>query len=312
MGGLEIRLQTPMMPRMRDPRNLRPARFLVVLFGLAATLLGTVAAAQAATVTVAAGDSLSGIAARNGTTVSALARANGITNPNVIVVGRRLTLPGTGTAVSAPSTPASGSGSGSTRGSYRVRSGDTLGAIAARHGVSVSALSAANGITNPNRIVVGRVLTLPGSGTGTLPRTSTRNVTYTSPSTGSGDIAALLEQHAARYGVPASLARAIAWQESRWNQNARSHVGAVGVMQIMPATARWFGPAVMGRTVNPHNLNDNIETGVAYLGWLLRNAGNTRTAIGGYYQGLSSLKQRGPYDDTTAYINSVMRYMGRV
>ena len=109
-----------------------------------------------------------------------------------------------------------------------------------------------------------------------------------------------------------TLARAIAWQESRWNQSARSHVGAVGVMQVMPATGRWFGPSVMGRTVDLSNVNDNIETGVAYLGWLQRQSGDLRTTIGGYYQGLASLRQRGPYDDTTDYINSVLGYMGRV
>lgn len=292
-----------MMPPVRVRPDTRPTRLLALLIGLLGLLLMGAAAAQAATVTVAPGDSLSGIAARNGTTVSALAGANGIANPNVIVAGRRLVLPGTGGSAHGTST----TGSGSSGGSYRIRPGDTLGAIAASHGLSVSALAALNGITNPNRISVGTVLSLPGS----LPSSGSRNASYVTPSPG-GDIETLLERNATRYGVPAALARAIAWQESRWNQSARSHVGAIGVMQLMPATARWFGPAVLGRRVNPHNLNDNIETGVAYLGWLLRNAGNTRTAIGGYYQGLSSLRQRGPYDDTTAYINSVMSYMGRV
>ncbi len=83
-------------------------------------------------------------------------------------------------------------------------------------------------------------------------------------------------------------------------------------MQLMPATAAWFGPAVLGRRVDPHNLSDNIETGVAYLGWLMRQSGDLRTTIGAYYQGLASLRQRGPYDDTTDYINSVLSYMGRV
>ena len=282
-----------------------PARSLALLIGLLGVLLAVAAAAQAATVTVAPGDSLSGIAARNGTTVSALAAANGISNPNVIVAGRRLVLPGSGSSGGGAS-HSSGTGAASGGGSYTVRPGDTLGAIASRHGYSVSALAAVNGISNPNRISVGTVLSLPGSAPG-----ATTNVSYSAPSS-SGEIATLLERHAARYGVPLALARAIAWQESRWNQSARSHVGAVGVMQLMPATARWFGPAVLGRKVDPSNVNDNIETGVAYLGWLLRNAGNTRTAIGGYYQGLASLRQRGPYDDTTAYINSVVGYMGRV
>ncbi len=171
----------------------------------------------------------------------------------------------------------------------------------------MSALAALNGIADPNRIMVGQALSLPGS----TPSSGGGTQTYAS-SASSGDIAALLARHAAQHGVSLSLARAIAWQESRWNQSARSHVGAVGVMQLMPATARWFGPAVLGRSVDPANLDDNIETGVAYLGWLMRQSGDLRTTIGSYYQGLASLRQRGPYDDTTAYINSVMSYMGRV
>ncbi len=293
------------MARMPASRTRPSTRALALLVGLLGLLLAGAAAAQAATVTVAPGDSLSGIAARNGTSVTALAQANGISNPNVIVVGQRLTVPGGGGG-SAPAASATTGGSGG--GSYRVRPGDTLGAIAARSGIGVSALAALNGITNPNRISVGTVLSLPGS----LPSAgaSSRYASYTPPS--SGDVATLIARHAARHGVDPSLARAIAWQESRWNQSARSHVGAIGVMQLMPATARWFGPAVLGRSVDPGNLNDNIETGVAYLGWLVRHSGDLRTAIGGYYQGLASLKQRGPYDDTTAYVNSVLSYMGRV
>lgn len=291
------------MARMRTLSLRRTALLAALLIAALGLLLAGATGARAATVTVAPGDSLSGIAARNGTSVTALARANGIADPNVIVVGQRLTLPGAGTS----SYGSGGSAAASTGGgSYRVRPGDTLGAIAARNGISVSALAALNGISNPNRITVGTVLSLPGS----LPGSGSSSESYTP--TASGDVAALIARHAARYGVSPTLARAIAWQESRWNQSARSHVGAVGVMQLMPATARWFGPAVLGRSVDPHNLNDNIEAGVAYLGWLMRQSGDLRTTIGGYYQGLASLRQRGPYDDTTDYINSVMSYMGRV
>lgn len=286
------------------PRTL-PARALCLLAAVLGLFLAAAAGARAATVTVAPGDSLSAIAARNGTSVSALAAANGIANPNVIVAGRRLTIPGGGSGYSAPSS--SGGAYSSGGGTYRVRAGDTLGAIAARNGVSVSALAALNGIANPNRISVGKVLSLPGA-TGS---TVVGSESYT-PSASSGDVATLIARHAARYGVSVSLARAIAWQESRWNQGARSHVGAVGVMQVMPATGRWFGPSVLGRQVDLANVDDNIETGVAYLGWLQRQSGDLRTTIGGYYQGLASLRQRGPYDDTTAYINSVLGYMGRV
>jgi soluble lytic murein transglycosylase-like protein len=125
-------------------------------------------------------------------------------------------------------------------------------------------------------------------------------------------VAALLGDHAARYGVDPSLARAIAWQESRWNQSARSSAGAIGVMQLMPATARWLGSDVIGRPLDPHRLEDNIEGGVAYLAWLARRSPGERTTIGAYYQGLRSLQEIGPYDDTVDYVRSVLAFRGRV
>lgn len=106
------------------------ARLVVAL----ATMAFTVVAATA-TYVVRPGDSLSGIAARNNTTVDALASANHIKNPNVISIGQVLVLPNEGT--------------------YLVRPGDTLEGIAQQLGVSTDQLAEANGITNPNRIYVG-------------------------------------------------------------------------------------------------------------------------------------------------------------
>jgi peptidoglycan/xylan/chitin deacetylase (PgdA/CDA1 family) len=127
---------------------------------LIALALGTTAAspgdvaAQQTTYTVRAGDTLSSIAARHGTTVSALAAANNIANPNLIRVGQVLRIP---SAVPPPA-PAP------IAGTYTVRAGDTLFSIAARHGTTVSALAAANNIANPNLIRVGQVLVIPGAG----------------------------------------------------------------------------------------------------------------------------------------------------
>ena len=235
------------------------------------------------------GDTMSGIAARHSTSVAALARANGIRNPGLIRIGMRLTVPVGG---SAPAQAAGG-------GTHRVRPGETLGGIAASYGASVSALAALNGIRDPGLITAGRLLRLPaGAGPGLLVPTP--------------GVAELIALHAARYAVDPALARAIAWQESGWSQSARSRVGAIGVMQLMPATARWFGPAVLGRRINPHRLEDNIEGGVAYIGWLTRQSGSTRWAIMSYYQGLASLRHRGPYDDTKDYLASVNALYGRV
>ncbi|QSQ21607.1 LysM peptidoglycan-binding domain-containing protein [Pyxidicoccus parkwayensis] len=108
--------------------------------------------------TVKSGDTLSGIAGRYGTSVSALQQANGIKNPNLIYAGQKLTIPGSGGA--APTKPSGGGGGGS----YTVKSGDTLSGIAGRYGTSVSALQQANGIKNPNLIYVGQKLTIPGGG----------------------------------------------------------------------------------------------------------------------------------------------------
>lgn len=105
------------------------------------------------------GDTLSGIAARHGTTVSALMRANPqIKNANLIHAGRSLNLPGSSDSFQpAPS-------NGGSR--YTVRPGDTLSAIGARFGVSYQAIARANGIANPNLIYSGQQLVIPG-GNGT-------------------------------------------------------------------------------------------------------------------------------------------------
>jgi putative chitinase len=127
---------------MRASRTLTATISIVILAFLA--LLGT------GTHTVRAGETLAGIAARHGTSVRAVAEANGISNPNRILVGSRLTIPG----AAAPSTPAGTS--------YRVRRGDTLGSIATQVGTTIAALVERNGLSNPNLIRVGQVLTLPG------------------------------------------------------------------------------------------------------------------------------------------------------
>lgn len=100
------------------------------------------------TYTVRAGDTLSSIASRYGTTTSALAQANGISNVNLIYVGQTIKFSGTSTTT--------------TSSTYTVRYGDTLSAIASRYGTSTSTLASINGISNPNWIYPGQVLKLSG------------------------------------------------------------------------------------------------------------------------------------------------------
>jgi LysM repeat protein len=117
---------------------------------------GTTGASGAGTYTVQAGDTLGKIAARYGTTVSALLQLNGLTNPDVIAIGQKLKVPAGAGAVSTPR-PATG-GQGRT---YTVQKGDTLLSIARRYGLTVKQLQAANNISNPDRIYPGQTLIIP-------------------------------------------------------------------------------------------------------------------------------------------------------
>ncbi len=110
---------------------------------------------------VRAGETLNSIASAHGVSAAALARANGISNPNLIKIGQRLVIPGGSSAASSSGGTASAGGA-----KYVVRSGDTLGSIAQRLGVSASALASTNGISNPDRIYVGMVLRVPGKSSG--------------------------------------------------------------------------------------------------------------------------------------------------
>lgn len=98
--------------------------------------------------TVKSGDTLSGIAAKFGTTYEALAQRNHIANPNTIYVGQVIRISGSSNSSSYQTT--------STRGTYTVKSGDTLSGIAAAHGTSWTSLANKNGIHAPYTIYVGQ------------------------------------------------------------------------------------------------------------------------------------------------------------
>lgn len=114
------------------------------------------------TYTVVSGDTLGGIARKQGTTVSALRAANNLSG-DMLRVGQKLVLPADATGVPAPASAASGSGASVRAGSgtYTVVPGDTLGVIARRHSVKVGDLALLNNITDPAKLRVGQVLKLP-------------------------------------------------------------------------------------------------------------------------------------------------------
>jgi LysM repeat protein len=129
---------------------------------------GSPAATTTGAYTVRAGDTLASIAARHGTTVNALVKANALANPNRIYPGQRLII--SGGSASSGSAPATG-----TAGTYTVRAGDTLASIAYRHGTTVWAIANANGLANPNYIYPGQKLRIPAGGSAPAPAPATRS-----------------------------------------------------------------------------------------------------------------------------------------
>lgn len=99
------------------------------------------------TYVIQSGDTLSGIAARYGTTVSELTRLNGISDPDRIYAGNTLKVPESGASYQT----------------YTIRSGDTLNGIAARYGTTVSELAKLNDISDPDRIYAGNTIRIPSS-----------------------------------------------------------------------------------------------------------------------------------------------------
>ena len=104
------------------------------------------------------GDTLYSLARRYGTTVTAIAQLNGITNTHRIWVGQRLIIP-RGTGVVPTVTPSPNPTV------YIVQRGDTLYSIARRYGTTVHAIAVANKIANPSRIYAGQQLVIPGGST---------------------------------------------------------------------------------------------------------------------------------------------------
>jgi LysM repeat protein len=109
------------------------------------------------------GDTLYKIMLKFNVSASALIAANNLTNPNLLFVGQRLTIPGVGETVPAAATQPPATAVAPVAGSvYVVQSGDTLYRIATKLGVDAAALIAANHLTNPNLLYVGQQLVIPG------------------------------------------------------------------------------------------------------------------------------------------------------
>ena len=119
--------------------------------------------------------------------------------------------------------------------------------------------------------------------------------------------AAMIDKFSAEQGVSARLVRAVIQVESAYQENARSKKGAMGLMQLMPETARQYAVA------NPYDPAANIEAGVKYLKSLLDRL-PLPTALAAYNAGETAVQRfRGipPYPETRNYVNTILRLISR-
>ncbi|UFU01630.1 LysM peptidoglycan-binding domain-containing protein [Ruania suaedae] len=304
--------------------------------GSSSSSSGNSSSSSAKTHRVVAGDTVSALAARHGTTVRAIISANGLNSNALIRIGQTLRIPGSsssgssssGSSNSGSSSNNSGSNnSGSSSGSqssvvHRVISGDTVSSIATQYGSSVSAIMEANNLASAGVIRVGQRLQVPSG----LVSNTFLHYTYGSDVTAAANankrtllatsvpsreqMQQMIRSTATRMGVDPALALAVAYQESGFNMRAVSPANAIGVMQVIPTSGEWASTLV-GRQLNLLDPQDNVTAGVAILRTLHRMTDDEREAIGGYYQGLGSVQRNGLYDDTRRYVANIQTLMTR-
>jgi soluble lytic murein transglycosylase-like protein len=113
----------------------------------------------------------------------------------------------------------------------------------------------------------------------------------------------LVEAAALKAGLPPAIVHAVAKAESGYRQDAVSRKGAIGVMQLMPETARDL-------KVDPHDTAQNVEAGTMYLRDLLvKYDGDPAKAVAAYNAGPGAVDKYGdvpPYAETRSYVNRVL------
>jgi LysM repeat protein len=258
---------------------------------------------------VQAGDTLSDIAARNGVSLSALAAANGLKTSSWVIQGTTLRMPAAGSA------PTAASAAPEAMGAYKVRPGDTLSGLAAAARVPAAQMAYMNGLDPKAHLVAGTILKLPtgASITPTAPAPARTIVPQAAPVATPARLSATqVGSLAAQQGVPSSLAAAIAWQESGFNNAMISPANARGIMQVMPGTWSWVQTNLSSTRLDPASAADNVKAGSLYLAHLLRETnGDPAMAAAAYYQGLDSVRRIGMLPETQRYVANVLALRSR-
>ncbi len=127
-------------------------------------------------------------------------------------------------------------------------------------------------------------------------------------SVSSAEVESVIEDAARRHGVDPNLVRAVIQVESNFNPRAVSRKGAMGLMQLMPATARSL------RVSNPFDPEENVDAGVRHLKGLLQSYdGDVTLSLAAYNAGAGAVARSGgvpPYRETRNYVRQITRLYG--
>ncbi|WP_026552907.1 lytic transglycosylase domain-containing protein [Arthrobacter sp. H20] len=288
--------------------------------------------------TVTAGDTLSAIAAEHGVSLENVLKANSLSMSSIIHPGQKIKLGGSAeisvaSTEIAPATPKPAAPA-SDGGKYTIKGGDTLGAIAAQHRVSLRDLLTANDLSATTMIHPGAKLTIPGKAASAaeqapaaeadtpadlVPSTflhytypqhvvseanRNKHLLDSLPAPSNDAMKTIVADTARSMGVDPTLALAVSYQESGFNQRAVSPANAIGAMQVIPMSGEWASDLV-GRQLNLLDPFDNATAGVAILQSLIRTSASLDEAIASYYQGQYSVTTHGMFSDTKDYVAAI-------
>jgi soluble lytic murein transglycosylase-like protein len=173
---------------------------------------------------------------------------------------------------------------------YTIVAGDTVSSVSSLFAANLTDVTSQAGGT----VVAGTQLTVDAA-----------NLWRRMSSDPFGDNELLVEQAARKIGIHPSLALAVAWQESRLQQDARSPTGAVGIMQVEPDTSK-LASRDLGVSLDPTTATDNVTVGLFWLHTLLASYGQEEaSALAAYYEGPGNLQRRGYLSGTTEYVAHV-------
>ena len=288
-------------------RSTRPTARRSRTLGALVALAVVATAGAPSLITIQPGDTLWDLAKKHRTSVSALKQLNDLPGNGAIFAGDTLKVPGS-----------KGGGTASAARSHVVRSGETLSHLAVRYGTTSAAIRKANGLSS-STIYVGKRLAIPGGATRSVPTTNAghtipapvrasvaqnRAVLASRSHPSKAQVRKMVAATARKYGVSPSLAVAVAYHESGFQQRVVSGVNAIGVMQVLPSTGRVLGKQ-HGMSLDLLDTRDNITAGVLLLRQLNRSTGSADRTLAGYYQGLGSIAKKGLLPQTHAYIKNV-------